>query len=209
MSDSLTSVSSTFPHEVLYRTFFDNFVDEMYLHDEQGILLDVNDAACANMGYTRQELIGMKVSDISVGFSEQDLIDFWQNNEECSSISASNCHRRKDGSTYQLDVHIICMRLQGKKFFLAAVRNTDEKVQQANEILQLNKRLRSLVDERTRLWKESSRLLNAVMEQTPDAIFIKDMQGRYQYVNHAFAMQLDLEVGDILGRNRLLHIVLR
>ncbi|HEY4663480.1 MAG TPA: response regulator, partial [Comamonas sp.] len=200
MSRPPSAFDGVFPDGALYRKFFYTFEDEMYLHDAQGVLLDVNAAACANMGYSREELIGMTVAQISAEYEDEQLQALWVGHPVGQNVVASNCHRRKDGSTYHLDVYITCHEVEGQKFFLAAARRTEEKRQRENEIVELNQRLRALVDERTRKWQASSRLLNAVAEQTPDAIFIKDTQGRYQYVNRSLSAQLGLSVEEILGR---------
>ena len=203
MPPSSPAAGTGFPADALYRKFFNMSEDEMYLHDAQGVLLDVNAAVCNNLGYRREELVGMSVAQISADIDAPQLLELWRNHPVGQNVVTSNCHRRKDGSIYHLDVHITCQEVDGTKLFLAAARRTDEKRQRENEIVQLNRRLRALVDERTRQWQESSRLLNAITEQTPDAIFIKDLQGRYQYVNRALSQQLGLEVQEVLGRTDL------
>jgi two-component system, sensor histidine kinase and response regulator len=190
----------TLASDALYRSFFQSFADEIYLHDVHGCILDANTAACSNIGYSREELIQKSVADISASFDAPKLQQLWTTMTVGPHAIASNRHRRKDGSIYHVDVHISCQVVSGHKLFLAVARRTDEKRQQQVEILQLNARLEALVEERTRLWRESSRLLNAVMEQTPDAIFIKDLQSRYIYANDALARQLQCTVQDILGK---------
>jgi len=49
--------------------------------------------------------------------------------------------------------------------------------------------------------EESNALLNSVFEGTGDAIFIKDLQGRYILVNRTFAGLLDLEERQVMGRS--------
>jgi hypothetical protein len=44
-------------------------------------------------------------------------------------------------------------------------------------------------------------ILHAVIEATPDAIFIKDLEGRYVLVNQAFARFIGKSHSDIVGRN--------
>ena len=44
-------------------------------------------------------------------------------------------------------------------------------------------------------------ILQAVIEATPDEIFVKDLEGRYVVVNAAFARFLGRSIEDILGRN--------
>jgi two-component system, cell cycle sensor histidine kinase and response regulator CckA len=46
----------------------------------------------------------------------------------------------------------------------------------------------------------SSSLLDAVIQATPDAIFIKDLSGRYVLVNEAFARFIAKSPGDIVGK---------
>ena len=48
---------------------------------------------------------------------------------------------------------------------------------------------------------ESRRLLEAIVEGTTDAIFVKDMEGRYVLANQATARVMGLEQRDILGRD--------
>ncbi len=46
-------------------------------------------------------------------------------------------------------------------------------------------------------------ILQAVIEATPDAIFVKDLEGRYVLVNEAFARFIGKSQADIVGRNDL------
>ncbi len=49
----------------------------------------------------------------------------------------------------------------------------------------------------------SSDILQAVIEATPDAIFVKDLEGRYVLINQAAARFLGLAPTDIVGKNDL------
>ena len=44
-------------------------------------------------------------------------------------------------------------------------------------------------------------ILQAVIEATPDAIFVKDLEGRYVLVNEAFARFVGKSQSDIVGKN--------
>ena len=46
--------------EARYRTFVDHATDAFMLHAEDGTVIDVNPQACDSLGYSRDELIGMK-----------------------------------------------------------------------------------------------------------------------------------------------------
>src|SRR5579872_7521011 len=44
-------------------------------------------------------------------------------------------------------------------------------------------------------------ILQAVIDSTPDAIFVKDLSGRYIVVNEAFARFIDKTTAEIVGKN--------
>ena len=46
-------------------------------------------------------------------------------------------------------------------------------------------------------------ILQAVIEATPDAIFVKDLDGRYVLINEAFARFLERSAAEIVGKNDL------
>ena len=49
----------------------------------------------------------------------------------------------------------------------------------------------------------SSDILEAVIQATPDAIFVKDLDGRYVLVNEAFARFIGKSPDDIVGKHDL------
>ena len=49
----------------------------------------------------------------------------------------------------------------------------------------------------------SSDILEAVIQATPDAIFVKDLAGRYVLVNDAFARFIGKSQADIVGKHDL------
>jgi PAS domain-containing protein len=66
--------------EARYRTFVDHATDAFMLHGEDGTLIDVNPQACDNLGYSRDELIGMTPMEFDPNVSNDLLenINVWQ-----------------------------------------------------------------------------------------------------------------------------------
>ena len=50
--------------DTLHRTILQTTVDGFWLVDTQGQLLEVNEAYCLMSGYSKQELLAMKISDL-------------------------------------------------------------------------------------------------------------------------------------------------
>lgn len=61
----------------------------------------------------------------------------------------------------------------------------------------LNSRNQQLLEQTLR----NKRLLDDIINNTPAAIFIKDMEGRYLHVNQAHATERGLPIGEIIGKS--------
>lgn len=69
-----------------------------------------------------------------------------------------------------------------------------------DQLLDLNKNLEKIVEERTReLWK-SEQLLKGIINNTSAAIFLKDINGKYLLVNKRFANDFGLTEEQIIGK---------
>lgn len=64
---------------------------------------------------------------------------------------------------------------------------------------ELNESVKALKESRNELWK-SEQLLKGIINNTSAAIFLKDIKGKYLLVNKRFANDFDLEVSDIIGK---------
>ncbi len=71
------------------------------------------------------------------------------------------------------------------------------------ELLDSNRSLEREINERKQIedaLRESHKFLNAVIEEAPDFIFARDLQGRYTVINNAAAMAIGKAIGDIIGK---------
>jgi PAS domain S-box-containing protein len=65
----------------------------VFVADEEGRYVAVNLAACALLGYTREELLELRVSDIA------DAQGKWEQMRRDGTLSGVSTLKRKDGST--------------------------------------------------------------------------------------------------------------
>ncbi|MCH7476516.1 MAG: PAS domain S-box protein, partial [SAR324 cluster bacterium] len=123
-----------------FRSLVENAADAIFLYDTEGNLIDVNQQACENLGYTREELLSLKVSDIAHSRTPAELNELFQNilsGKSPGTISGTN--RRKDGTTYPVEIRMGVIDSGGEKMLLALARDVSERVAIENQLRQAQK----------------------------------------------------------------------
>ncbi len=107
-----------------YRLVTDKAADAIFLHDMEGRIIDLNQAACDSVGYTRQELLGMRVHDIApLVQADNHRQEFWESLEPGKSCRFETDILRKDGSVWPVEVSLGPLELGGQRLILALARD--------------------------------------------------------------------------------------
>ena len=80
--------------------------DAIFIYDFEGRFIDVNKAACVLVGYTREELLGLTISDIEVSFDLDKGPKRWREMAVGEAITLEGINRRKDGSIFPAEGRI-------------------------------------------------------------------------------------------------------
>lgn len=140
---ALFALITVFSSWLLYRDFTKRRQTERDLHLAQfslkrasiGILrinpdakiLSVNDQVCKNLGYTREELCNMTILDINPTFSPERWAKHVKNFLGVPAAKTfETIHRRKDGTTFPVEVTVNYLEFQGTEFFIVFVRDLTE-----------------------------------------------------------------------------------
>ena len=78
--------------------------------------LYVNDAACRHLGYSREELCGMTVSDVDPNFPPQRWEAHWKEIRERGAFGFESTHRTKDGRLIPVWITINYFRYRGREY---------------------------------------------------------------------------------------------
>ncbi len=123
-----------------YQALFEQSKDGIYLHDLEGNILDVNQEALNQSGYTRQELLDMSVFDFLPDRSRKvGIIEQWQSWEPGDSFRIEDYHIHKDGKHYPVEIKIGKVRFGGKEYMLAVTRDITESRQLEEQLRQSQK----------------------------------------------------------------------
>lgn len=185
-----------------YRLLAENLADALVLNDEDGRILDVNQHTCETTGYSRDQLLGMRVWDIST-VGEARLRQLWaEMSPGLQSVRRSE-HRRKDGALYPTEIRITCLERDGRKLFFALIRNITVRTEAVQALQRFDGELPPQLLDQAPEWRKSSELLQAVMDGAADIIYIKDTEGRYLLFNRAAQAMVAKPAEEVLGRTAL------
>jgi PAS domain S-box-containing protein len=102
-----------------------------------GRIISVNDGACRNLGYTRDELCRMSIPDIDPTFDRKQWEAHRQELKACGTRTFEGVHRRKDGTTYPVEVTVSYMESEGQEHSISFARDITER-RRADEALTMS-----------------------------------------------------------------------
>jgi len=130
--------------EERYRQLFDMESDAILLVDVETLdLRDTNRAAAELYGYSRDELLGMKATGLSVEPVETQTSI--QSHTGTLRIPL-RYHRKKNGTVFPVEISSNLLELGGRKFLLAAVRDITERKRAEEKLRQSEERYRLLFE---------------------------------------------------------------
>lgn len=113
-----------------FRTLVEQATDALFVVNNRGHFIDVNQEACHTLGYTREELLQCSVTDIQKAVTMDDLAQ-----DEAirpgQPVTREGIHQRKDGSQFPVEVRIGRIEISGRSVLLALARDITERKQMA------------------------------------------------------------------------------
>lgn len=168
------------------RLMLDGSADAVFLVDRESLkFLDVNETACARMGYSREELLTMGPQDIYPDHTPTEIGEMIKQMSVSGETSwtLEDTHVRKDGTTFPVELHIRLINSAGRQMFVTVARDiTARKRAEQAALSQL-------------------KLAETYFNHSVSCLVILDKDYNFIRVNPAYAKACQRDIGDFTGRN--------
>jgi PAS domain S-box-containing protein len=130
----------------LFRTLLDESNDAILVVDPQTLrFLDVNNKACSDLGYSREEILSMGVFDIDAAVTESSVAKGNEELRKSGSIVIESLHRRKDKTTFPVELSMKRVQLE-REYIIAISRDLTERKQAESRLQASQERYRAVHD---------------------------------------------------------------
>ncbi|HXX25672.1 MAG TPA: EAL domain-containing protein [Pseudolabrys sp.] len=173
-----------------FRLLFDSNPVAMWVFDRETLrFLAVNDAALARYGYSREQFLTMKVTEMRPAADRERFAQFLRALEDSQLIENIGQHCIADGSLIDVAVASRTLIYGGRKARLTAIHD-----------ITMAKRVESEL-------RQTQKFLDAVIEHVPAPILVKDMtvagartEWRYTLVNRAVEVLFGVPRETVIGK---------
>ena len=166
-------------NEERYRKLFNYTGVALRVFDAETFRIeDVNQASIDLHGYSREEFLTLKITDLSVDPDEA-KIGIQKTREHGGTYIPFRYFKKKDGSIFPGEIYSGTFHFSGRKKIIGAVHDLTERIK-ADEA-----RIR----------------MEAAIEQAAESVMITDPEATIQYVNPAFEQVTGFSSHDIIGEN--------
>lgn len=155
---------------MLTRFALDHARDGVAFLDQAGQHLYVNYAICRALGYTREELLALRVTHIDPQLSPEIWQEIWDGIKQQGSGIFEGVHYRKDGSHYPVEIASTYIEFEGIAYLCSFARDITERkaYQQQIERLAFTDSLTGLANRRS-LYQAGEAALRAA-SQRPESV---------------------------------------
>ena len=161
----------------------ENFIkyanDIIILMNNNGKILEVNERALTTYGFTKDEFLKLKATDLSPKYNNKITMTLLNEENSRFGLLVETIHKRKDGSEFPVEVSSRAIEIEDAKYFQFIIRNiTDRK--RANEHI---------------------RQQSQIIDQIHDAVISTDIEGKIKTWNKGAEKLYGYSIEEVKGKN--------
>lgn len=166
-----------------------------FVHDMEGRIRDANPWSAASLGYTREEMLALRVADFETTIQPGRMDGVWNRMDIGKPISVTGRHRRKDGSEFPVSVRLGLFETSDDEVLMLAICHDITELKATEERLaKLNETLESEVSRRTEQLQHALAERQAILYGLVDGLIALDVDGVVTVANPAASSLLEQTV---------------
>ncbi len=185
------------------RALFEGIEDIVFVHDLEGRILDANPAACRRLGYSREEFLKLRTSDLDAPEFAAGFSDRLKNQLAKRHVAFEGRHHTKDGVIIPVDISTSLIQLEDQVAVLAVCRDITERkaLEEARrQYAEAESRNAREIEAKNRDLSRSEARYRRLTEGAYDAIVVADREGRITLFNPAAERTFGYSAEEVVGR---------
>ncbi|TPE54484.1 response regulator [Maribrevibacterium harenarium] len=138
-----------------YRYSFDVATHEVFWMRADSTLININQAACEALGYSREELIGLKVWDWDKNVTPETWPAIWEQLRTHKKARFESTHTSKQGRSFPVEIYTHYFTMHDEEFAVALVMDITEQKNTERSLKLYQEQLEELVNVRTKALQEA------------------------------------------------------
>jgi PAS domain S-box-containing protein len=165
-----------------YSNLFQYSSDAIFVHDQDGKILDVNQKALDMTGYGRSEILSLGMSELHPPEGPDRRTPAPDDIQESGFVTFETDFLRKDGTVFQAEVSSGLFEIRDSRVIQSIVRDITERKRAEEALTRSEEQHRSLV------------------ENIDEIIFTLDTKGRFTYISPVLNDVLGYSPAEIIGK---------
>ncbi len=161
----------------------DRAADLVHWLSPEGEIIYVNESVCERNGYTKEEMVGMRMCDLDPELSPEAWRSHWHEIKERGYAVFESSHRTKSGETFPVEVVSNYVRHGDKEYEFAFMRDISKRTQAERAL------------------RQSEEYFRALIENASDIITVLDDSGTMLFNSPSCEGQLGYRPEELAGRN--------
>ncbi|HSW58750.1 MAG TPA: PAS domain S-box protein [Dehalococcoidales bacterium] len=165
------------------RILIDQSSDGIVVLDQNGAVYETNRRFAEMLGYTPQEVLGLHVWDWEFQFPPEQVAEMIKTVDDKGDRFETK-HRRKDGSTYDVEISTNGVMFTGQKLIFCVCRDITQRKKMEQEL------------------RESEHFNASLLNEAPNPILVTNTDGIVRYANPALEKLTGYSIHEIIGKNQ-------
>jgi two-component system cell cycle sensor histidine kinase/response regulator CckA len=123
----------------LTRFSIEHSSDGIFWMTPDGRIIDVNEAACLSLGYSRDELLQLTIPDIDPNVGEEAWLQHFEHIRQHNTLKSETIHRTKSGTQFPVEIVANYIKYGSKEHICTTVRDITERKRLEEEKLEMER----------------------------------------------------------------------